>query len=138
MFVKVGIFYLSVITLTTVLFTGAAFADCWIAGPFSGNTASSNAGYSFVPDGFSKTTLMCFQGETGTVSGDDLQFVQFGSSTLVGVSTNSDGLATVEVYQVDRARQRALFSRSRIGTASVTSVLPDLTGAYVATVTPAP
>jgi hypothetical protein len=44
------------------------------------------------------------------VPGDDTSLVRFGTSTLAGYATNR-GIELFEVYQIDRADYRKLFSR---------------------------
>ena len=121
------------------LCAGPALAsDCWVAGNFVGQSAQADRDYQFAPDSFSDGMLICFTEEGGMVTGSDLQLYRFGMSTLIGYGSNDQGLETVNVYQIDRERQKLLLSQSRIGTASVTSLLPDYAAIFVADVVPAP
>ena len=79
---------------------------------------------------------ICFTAEGGVVTGNDLELVRMGASTLIGWAAHPEGLETVNVYQIDRARQKLLFTQSRIGTATVTDLLPDYAAVFVADVVP--
>ena len=50
----------------------------------------------------------------------------------MGWAINGLGLEVVNVYQIDRARGVLLITQSRIGTASVTRLLPDYAAVFVA------
>ena len=71
-------------------------------------------------------------GITVHVSGDDTKFMKFGNSTLAGWVENQ-GLELFEVYQIDRANDKVLFTKTRIGTVAAypNLGLPDMVGAYV-------
>lgn len=115
-----------------------AAADCWLATNIKGRSAPSSSNYAFVEDSFQDGMRICFTGESGTVSGNDLELFRFGQSTLVGVSTNGMGLEVVNTYQVDRRNRRLLITQSRIGTASITALLPDYAAVFVGDVRPVP
>jgi hypothetical protein len=75
--------------------------------------------------------VLCFNDDnTGTVTGDDTQLVKFGASTLVGWATNQ-GIELIETYQIDRVNGKVLFTKSRIGTATVLPNGPDVVSAFV-------
>jgi hypothetical protein len=112
----------------------ASQAECWVAGNFIGQSAQADRGYLFQPDTFRDGMLICFTGETGTVSGNDIPLVRLGHSTLLGASINDRGLEVVNVYQIDRANSKLLFTQTRIGTASVTSLRPDYAATFGADV----
>lgn len=125
------------LAMTVGLLTStAAGADCWVAGNFEGRSAMSES-YGFVNDTFSDGMLICFTENGGHVSGNDLQMVRLGESTLVGWASNGRGLETVNSYQIDRERGKVLITQSRIGTATHISVLPDYAAAYVGDAAPA-
>ena len=113
----------------------AVAADCWLATNFSGQSAQADRDYKFAPDKFDQM-LICFTDEGGIVTGNDLQLVRFGMSTLIGFGANEQGLEVVNVYQIDREREKLLFTQSRIGTATVTPLLPDYAAVFIADVTP--
>jgi hypothetical protein len=105
--------------------------ECWALSQWRGQSANSVDNYVFGPDKFLNPMVLCFNdGGTGTVSGDDTKFVQFGTSTLVGLVQNR-GLELVETYQIDRVNERALFTKSRIGTATLMPSGPDIAAAFV-------
>jgi hypothetical protein len=108
--------------------------ECWLAGNFDGRVAMSTEGFEFSPDRFGDGMLICFTTNGGTVSGSDLQFVRMAPSTLIGFSSNAAGLETVNVFQIDRERHKLFLTQSRIGTATVTTLLPDYAAAFVADV----
>lgn len=94
-------------------------------------------GYGFVEDSFADGMLICFSGDVGRVTGNDLPLTQFGESTLVGWSENGRGLETVNTYQLDREQGRLLITQSRIGTATEVLILPDYAAVYVGRAVPA-
>ena len=109
----------------------ASAKECWALTDLKGQIAVSSDKYVFQPDKFSNPMVLCFNDEkTGTVSGDDTRFVRFGVSTLVGWAENKD-IELVEAYQIDRVNGKVLFTKSRIGTASVIPGGPDLVGAFI-------
>ena len=119
---------------TAVLFPTIAAADCWIAGNFRGQTATADNAYRFTQDGFADGMSICFTEDSGVISGNDLPLVRVGRSTLVGFSVTEHGLEVVNVYQIDRANSTLLLTQSRIGTATITPLLPDYAGVFVAEV----
>ena len=109
----------------------ASAKECWALTDLEGQIAFSPDKYVFQPDKFSRPIVLCFNDEkTGTVSGDDTTFIRFGTSTLVGLAANK-GIELVEAYQIDRVNGKVLFTKSRIGTATVIPGGPDLVGAFV-------
>ncbi|MCC6008968.1 MAG: hypothetical protein JJU40_15040 [Rhodobacteraceae bacterium] len=111
-------------------------SDCWLATNFRGQSAQADAGYRFASDRFADGMLVCFTGEGGFVTGNDLKLARPGESTLIGWSDNGLGLEVVNVYQIDRDRRVLLLTQSRIGTATVTSLLPDYAAVFIADVVP--
>ena len=110
---------------------GAFAKECWALTNLQGYIAASTDKYSFGPDKFSNPMVLCFNDDnTGSVTGDDTQFVKFGTSTLVGWATNK-GIELIETYQIDRINGKVLFSKSRIGTATVIPNGPDIVSAFV-------
>ena len=110
---------------------GATAKEYWALTELQGQIAASPDKYVFQSDRFSNPMVLCFNDETaGTVSGDDTRFVRFGTSTLVGWAQNK-GIELVESYQIDRVNGRVLFTKSRIGTATVIPGGPDIAGAFV-------
>jgi len=87
-------------------------------------------GYAFHADTFSNPMILCFDGTTGSVSGDDTQFTMFGTSPLAGWAQNK-GAELFEVYQVDRTTGKVLFTKTRIGSKSLLPGLPDIIGSFV-------
>jgi len=117
--------------LSAFLVQNSAHAkECWAITEMKGQISPSTEEYAFQPDAFSNPMVLCFDKETGSVSGDDTQLTMFGTSTLAGWATNK-GIELFEVYQIDRVKGRALFTKSRIGTGSVIPGGPDLVGAFV-------
>ncbi len=118
------------------MLVGQAYAkECWALTNLKGQMAASTDKYVFVPDAFSNPMVLCFNDDnTGTVTGDDTQFVRFGTSTLFGWVTNK-GIELVETYQIDRVNGKVLFVKSRIGTATVLPGGPDVVSAFVGTAT---
>ncbi|UWX58538.1 hypothetical protein NY406_04550 [Chlorobaculum sp. MV4-Y] len=105
--------------------------ECWLLTKLEGNIAMSTDKYAFVPDKFSNPIVLCFNDDnTGTVTDDNTQFVKFGASTLVGLATNQ-GIELIETYQIDRVKGKVLFTKSRIGTATVLPNGPDVVSACV-------
>ena len=105
--------------------------ECWAITDMKGQMAPSTNKYEFEKDKFSNPMVLCFNDDkTGSVTGDDTQFVKFGSSTLIGWATNK-GIELAEVYQIDRLNQKALFTKSRIGTQTVVPNGPDVVAAFV-------
>jgi len=109
----------------------ASAKECWVLTSLEGHLAMSANRYKFVPDKFSSPMVLCFNDDnTGTVTGDDTQLVKFGASTLVGWATNQ-GIELIETYQIDRVNGKVLFTKSRIGTATVLPNGPDVVSAFV-------
>ncbi|MBQ1203678.1 MAG: hypothetical protein IIX61_07770 [Loktanella sp.] len=123
--------------IAAVLLPTIAKAECWVAGNITGRSASAFENFSFDDDGF-PAMLICFTDEGGTVTGNDLQLVRLGPSTLIGWDANENGLEVVNTYQLDRERGKLLITQSRIGTASITSLLPDYAAVFVGDAKPAP
>lgn len=126
---------LEVVFAIGALLTGSAAADqeCWALTQMKGQMAFSPE-YAFEADAFSKPMVLCFGRETGSVSGDETRLLKFGRSTLAGWSTNN-GTELFEVYQIDRANGKVLFTKSRIGTTTVIPGAPDIVGAFTGTAT---
>ena len=118
--------------MAAALVTPAHAVECWTASNFRGQTAQADEGYRFKADSFADGMLICLSTEGGMVSGNDLDLVRLGDSTLMGWGHNGLGLEVVNVYQIDRSRGVLLFTQSRVGTATVTSVLPDFAAVFVA------
>lgn len=120
------------LAMAALLATPAHAVECWTASNFRGQSAQADEDYRFKPDRFADGMLICLSAEGGMVSGNDLDLVRLGESTLMGWASNGLGLEVVNVYQVDRARRVLLFTQSRIGTATVTDLLPDYAAVFVA------
>ena len=119
------------IILCALTAQSAAASECWALTHLQGQLAASTEKYSFVSDSFSKPMLLCFYDDnSGTVSGDDTRLVKFGTSTLIGWATNR-GIELVTTYQIDRVNGKVLFTKSRIGTATVLPNGPDVVSAFV-------
>jgi hypothetical protein len=118
--------------LLTVLSLDLAAKECWALSSLKGQTAASSDGYEFSNDKFPNPMVLCLDDDTGYVSGDDTKFMKFGNSTLAGWAENQ-GLELFEVYQIDRASDKVLFTKTRIGTVAAYPELglPDMVGAYV-------
>ena len=128
---------LPIAALTTALTLGEVRAECWVASNIRGQSAEAPRGYAFAEDTFSDGMRVCFYGGTGFVSNNDLDLVQFGQSTLIGVSVTQAGLETVNAYQLDRTNRKLLIIQSRIGTATIVPLLPDYAAVFVGDVVPA-
>lgn len=103
--------------------------ECWALTNLVGHMAAS-PDYKFQTDKFSNPMLLCFENTTGSVSGDDTSFTRFGTSTLAGWGANK-GIELFEVYQIDRVRNKVLFTKSRTGTNTLIPGAPDIVGAFV-------
>ena len=114
------------------------FAECWFASNFRGQTAQADEGYQFTPDTFRDGMLVCFTDETGMVTGNDLPLMRLGNSTLIGISYNERGLEVVNVYQIHRTDSKLLVTQTRIGTATITALLPDYAAVFVGDVVRVP
>ena len=114
-----------------LLFALPLQAECWIADRLQGFSAGSNDEYQFIEDSFNPGMLVCFQGDSGTVTGNDLPLIRIGESTLIGVSMNPNGLETVNTYQIDREAMKLLLTQTRIGTPAITDLLPDYAAVFV-------
>ncbi|MBK5927569.1 hypothetical protein [Rhodobaculum claviforme] len=120
------------VAMAATLATPASAVECWTASNFRGQTAQADGGYRFKSDSFADGMLICVTAEGGMVRGNDLDLVRLGDSTLMGWVTNGLGLEVVNVYQIDRRRGVLLVTQSRIGTATVTPLLPDYAAVFVA------
>lgn len=123
--------------LVALTFPTLAASECWVAANIEGRSATSFNGYAFDQDSF-PAMLICFTDEGGTVSGNDLGLARLGPSTLIGWAQNDAGLETVNTYQLDRDRGKLLITQSRLGTATMTSALPDYAAVFIGDVVPAP
>ena len=74
--------------------------------------------------------LLCFEDNSGTVTGTDTKLAQFGGSTLAGM-VQRGGLELFEVYQIDRIKHKLLYSKSRVGTKTVYPFVPDIISSFV-------
>jgi hypothetical protein len=100
--------------------------ECWAVSNIKGYAAYADSGYKFAKDGLPNTILLCFGEKEGTVTGTDTRFVKFGASTLAGYGGNDQGNELFEVYQLDRQNKKLLYTKSRIGTKTVTPVFSDI------------
>jgi len=126
---------ISLLTFALLGVSNQALAkECWALSGLKGQMAASALKYSFQEDKFSTPMILCFDGERGSVSGDDTPFMKFGESTLGGWVKN-DGLELFEVFQIDRANGKVFFTKSRIGTSSVLPGGTDVISAFVGTAT---
>jgi hypothetical protein len=74
--------------------------------------------------------ILCIDGTTASVSGDDTRLTVFGTSTLAGWAQNK-GAELFEVYQLDRDNGKVLFTKTRVGSTSMLPGLPDIIGSFV-------
>ena len=118
--------------MAAVLAATAHAGECWTASNFRGQTAQADEGYRFKADSFADGMPVCLSVEGGTASGNHVDLVRLGDFTPVGWAMNGLGLEEVNGYQFDRARGVPLFTQSRIGTATVTNLLPDHAAVFVA------
>lgn len=105
--------------------------ECWTVSRIKGYSAFADEGYKFSPDGLKGPILVCFGTDSGVVTGTDTNFAKFGESTLVGVGGNNQGNETVEVYQLDREKGKLLYTKSRIGTKTISPALSDVVVSFV-------
>ena len=121
-----------VVTIALLVSSPAAVAkECWAITGLKGHMAVSTAKYAFGSDGFSNPMILCFNDDdSGSVTGDDTSFRRMGKSSLVGLALNK-GIELLEAYQIDRVTGTVLFTKSRIGTATVIAGAPDVVGAFV-------
>ena len=125
------LFRFVVITLCAMIVQNASAKECWVLTSLHGYMAASTEKYTFETDEFSNPIILCFNDDnTGAVSGDDTQFVKFGVSKLIGLAKNK-GIELVESYQIDRVNGIVLFTKSRIGTATVLPNGPDIASVFV-------
>ena len=104
--------------------------ECWAISNLKGYSAFSDQGYKFVEDGL-KNVIVCFTSDGGTVTGTDIRFVKFGTSTLAGYGGNDRGNELFEVYQLDREKRKLLYVKTRAGTKTVVPVFSDVTSSFV-------
>ena len=125
-------FYLTVSTAVSLALTPqiSNAQECWAISNLKGYSAFSDQGYKFVEDGL-KPVVVCFTPEGGTVTGSDIRFVKFGTSTLAGYGGNDLGNELFEVYQLDREKRKLLYVKTRIGTKTVVPVFSDVTSSFV-------
>lgn len=102
--------------------------ECWSVSNIEGYSAYADGSYEFVQDASPNTLLLCFTPEDGTVTGTN---VRFGRSTLAGYGGNDRGNEFFEVYQIDRANEKLLYTRTRIGTKTVAPPLSDIVSSFV-------
>jgi hypothetical protein len=134
-----SVFAMAVVSMITLITSAAEAKDCWLAKAPQCRTALSFSQFKFQPDSWGDSMiLICFTPDSGSVSGDDLKFVRTGDSTLVGFGLNAQGLQAVSTYQIDRQSQKLLYTTTRIGSATVTAMLPDRVGACVGNAVPTP
>lgn len=125
-----------VITLTCLLPNGLSAQEtpkkpeCWGITNIKGFSAQSDENYSFAQDRIKSTMLLCFEGNSGTVTGTDTKLMRFGDSTLAGMVQKGD-LELFEVYQIDRMKNKLLYSKSRVGTKTAYPFLPDIISSFV-------
>ncbi|MGH9341195.1 MAG: S8 family serine peptidase, partial [Acidobacteriota bacterium] len=100
--------------------------ECWAISNIKGYSAYASDSYEFTQDGLPATLLVCFTANGGTVTGTDIKFVKFGSSTLAGFGGNEEGNELFGVYQIDRASNKLLYVKSRIGTKTVAPIFSDV------------
>lgn len=105
--------------------------ECWAISNIKGYSAYAEQDYKFSQDGLSNSLVVCFAPDGGTVTGTDIRFVKFGESTLAGYGGNDKGNELFEVYQLDRAKRKLLYTKSRIGTKTVTPVFSDVVSSFV-------
>ncbi|MHB1187070.1 hypothetical protein [Thiobacillus sp.] len=105
--------------------------ECWSVSNIKGYAAYSDEGYKFSPDGLRNTILVCFGSDSGVVTGTDTKFVKFGESTLVGLGGNNQGNEVIEVYQLDRAKKKLLYMKSRVGTKTVVPLFSDVVLSFI-------
>ena len=101
--------------------------ECWAVSNIKGYSAYADSSYKFIKDGLPNRLLLCFGAKGGTVTGTDTRFVKFGASTLAGYGGNDQGNELFEIYQIDRQNNwKLLYTKSRIGTKTVTPVFSDV------------
>ena len=105
--------------------------ECWTVSQMKGFSAYADEEYRFIEDGIARPITICFEEDTGTVTGTDAKLTKFGPSTLVGYGGNEIGNELIEVYQLDRANNKMLYIKSRIGTKTVMPLFSDVVSAYV-------
>ena len=110
----------------------ASFAnECWVISNIKGYSAYADQNYKFMQDGIPSNLVICFTSDGGIVTGTDIKFVKFGSSTLAGYSGNEKGNELFEVYQLDREKKKLLYTKSRIGTKTIVPMFSDVVSSYV-------
>lgn len=110
---------IAVVTLLVCTAAGAqtSQSSCWILTNLKGEAVYKQDGYKKVPDGFMHTNphiTLIFSSGRAQASGDDIQLVQVGNYSAVGVGKN-DLLAVVETYLVDPDSGTALYTKSEEG-----------------------
>ena len=104
--------------------------ECWSITNIKGYSAASDKKYSFEKDGISSPMIVCFEDKSGTVTGTDTRFLRFGESTLAGMAQKG-GVELFEVYQIDRTKNKPLYSKSRIGTKTMYPFLSDIISSFI-------
>ena len=126
---------ISLILFSSCLVSQYSIADigdeCWVVSNLRGYSAFADNGYKFETNGLTNKIVVCFGLKGGTVSGTDVQFVKFGESTLAGYGGNDKGNEMFEVYQLDRANKKMLYTKTRIGTKTIAPLLSDTTSSFI-------
>jgi len=127
--------FVSLIAISSCLVSQYSIADigdeCWVVSNLRGYSAFADNKYKFETNGLTNRIVVCFGLKSGTVSGTDIQFVKFGKSTLAGYGGNDQGNEMFEVYQLDRANMKMLYTKTRVGTKTITQLLSDTTSSFV-------
>lgn len=114
--------------LVSALMATAA-GECWRVDAYTGPSLEAPE-YRVQEDALQGQTV-CFYGDHGWVTGNDLEFTQFGDSTLIGWGHNGRGMEVVNVYQLDRANNMMMTTATRVGTRTEVPLLPDYASAFV-------
>jgi hypothetical protein len=104
--------------------------ECWAVSNIKGYSAYADQKYKFIEDGM-KSILICFTPDGGSVTGSDIRFVKFENSTLAGYGGNDRGNELFEVYQLDRGKKKLLYTKTRIGTKTITPLFSDVVSSFV-------
>ena len=109
--------------LTRLALVGALFSfgfmqaaqarECWEITNLRGFSALEGEEYKFVRDQNTDPMRLCFDRDTGTVTGDETKLVKSGQSTLIG-NAEANGIYLYEVYTLDRENLKLLFTKNRL------------------------
>lgn len=103
--------------LTSLLVASAPMsAECWRVRALKGYSAQANDEYALSADGISARTFEITIGKSGgqVVPASDMKCIPLTTTSLICTNTAGAG-ATVEIWQIDPERKRAIYTQNRVG-----------------------